>query len=59
MEHNNKYLINMFERYTDLKKSNKLEFDSHMACTSLRECNNYLWKIFRIKNILIMKDYII
>ena len=42
MEHNNKYLINMFERYTDLKKSNKLEFDSRMACTSLRECNNDL-----------------
>jgi superfamily II DNA or RNA helicase len=34
-EHNNKYLINIYERYTDLKKSNKQEFD-----------NNDLWKIF-------------
>ena len=34
-EHNNKYLINIFERYNDLKKSNKKEFD-----------NNDLWKIF-------------
>ena len=33
--HNNKYLINIYERYTDLKKSNKVEFD-----------NNDLWKIF-------------
>ena len=35
MEDYNKYIINIFERYTDLKKSNKLEFD-----------NNDLWKIF-------------
>ena len=35
MEHYNKYIINIFERYTDLKKSNKQEFD-----------NNDLWKIF-------------
>jgi hypothetical protein len=34
-DHNNKYLINIYERYTDLKKSNKKEFD-----------NNDLWKIF-------------
>ena len=34
-KHNNKYLINIFERYNDLKKSNKKEFD-----------NNDLWKIF-------------
>ena len=31
----NKYIINIFERYTDLKKSNKKELD-----------NNDLWKIF-------------
>jgi len=31
----NKYIINIFERYSDLKKSNKQEFD-----------NNDLWKIF-------------
>jgi DNA repair protein RadD len=35
MEYNNIYKINIFERYTDLKKSNKKEFD-----------NNNLWKIF-------------
>jgi len=35
MEHNNRYLINIFERYTDLKKSKKEQFD-----------NNDLWKIF-------------
>ena len=35
MEHYNKYIINIFERYTDLKNSNKQEFD-----------NNDLWKIF-------------
>ena len=34
-EHNNRYLINIYERYSDLKKSNKTEFD-----------NNDLWKIF-------------
>ena len=34
-EYNNKYKINIYERYTDLKKSNKQEFD-----------NNDLWKIF-------------
>ena len=34
-KHNNKYLINIYERYCDLKKSNKIEFD-----------NNDLWKIF-------------
>jgi len=34
-EHNNKYLINIYERYNDLKKSHKIEFD-----------NNDLWKIF-------------
>jgi hypothetical protein len=35
MTHYNKYIINIFERYTDLKNSNKQEFD-----------NNDLWKIF-------------
>ena len=35
MELYNKYIINIFERYTDLKNSNKKEFD-----------NNDLWKIF-------------
>lgn len=35
MENYNKYIINIFERYTDLKKSKKEEFD-----------NNDLWKIF-------------
>ena len=35
MEHYNKYIINIFERYTDLKKSKKDNFD-----------NNDLWKIF-------------
>jgi antitoxin component HigA of HigAB toxin-antitoxin module len=35
MEHYNKYIINIFERYTDLKKSKKDDFD-----------NNDLWKIF-------------
>ncbi len=35
MEHYNKYIINIFERYTDLKKSKKDDFD-----------NNNLWKIF-------------
>ena len=35
MEHYNKYIINIFERYTDLKKSKKDYFD-----------NNDLWKIF-------------
>jgi len=35
MEHTNKYLINIFERYTDLKKSKKQDLD-----------NNDLWKIF-------------
>jgi superfamily II DNA or RNA helicase len=34
-EYNNKYKINIYERYTDLKKSSKQEFD-----------NNDLWKIF-------------
>ena len=28
MEHYNNYLINIFERYTDLKKSNKSEYDN-------------------------------
>ena len=35
MENYNKYIINIFERYTDLKKSKKNDFD-----------NNDLWKIF-------------
>ena len=35
MDINNKYLINIFERYTDLKNSNKTDFD-----------NNDLWKLF-------------
>ena len=35
MEHYNKYIINIFERYTDLKQSKKEDFD-----------NNDLWKIF-------------
>ena len=34
-EHNNKYLINIYEKYMDLKNSKKIEFD-----------NNDLWKIF-------------
>ena len=33
--HNTRYIINIYERYSDLKKSNKTEFD-----------NNDLWKIF-------------
>ena len=33
--HNTRYIINIYERYSDLKKSNKTEFD-----------NNNLWKIF-------------
>lgn len=35
METTNRYLINIYERYRDLKNSNKKEFD-----------NNDLWKIF-------------
>lgn len=35
MDYNNKYLIDIFERYLSLKNSNKQEFD-----------NNDLWKIF-------------
>ena len=35
MDYHDIYIINIFERYTDLKKSNKQEFD-----------NNDLWKIF-------------
>ena len=35
MKYYNKYIINIFERYTDLKKSKKEDFD-----------NNDLWKIF-------------
>ena len=35
MEYYNKYIINIFERYTDLKQSKKEDFD-----------NNDLWKIF-------------
>lgn len=35
MEINNIYRLNIFERYSDLKNSNKEEFD-----------NNDLWKIF-------------
>jgi len=35
MQHYNLYLINIFERYQDLKNSNKVEYD-----------NNDLWKIF-------------
>ena len=35
MEHINKYLIHIYERFSDLKKSEKKEFD-----------NNDLWKIF-------------
>lgn len=34
IEHNNRYMINIFERYKDLKKTNKQSFD-----------NNDLWKI--------------
>ena len=34
-EHNNKYLINIYEKYSDLKNSEKKEFN-----------NNDLWKIF-------------
>ena len=33
--HNTRYIINIYERYSDLKNSNKTEFD-----------NNDLWKIF-------------
>ena len=29
MEHYNKYIINIFERYTDLKNSNKKEYDDY------------------------------
>ncbi len=29
MKHYNNYLINIFERYTDLKKSNKSEYDNY------------------------------
>jgi len=34
-KHINKYIINIYDRYTDLKQSNKQEYD-----------NNDLWKIF-------------
>lgn len=32
MERVNLYLINIFERYTDLKNSNKQEFDNNDLC---------------------------
>ena len=32
MEINNNYIINIFERYTDLKNSNKQEFDNNDLC---------------------------
>ncbi len=32
MNINNKYLIDIFERYTDLKNSNKQEFDNFDLC---------------------------
>ena len=32
MEHYNRYIINIFEKYTDLKKSNKQEFDNNDLC---------------------------
>ncbi len=35
MQHNNIYYVNIFERYSDLKRSNKQVFN-----------NNDLWKIF-------------
>ena len=35
MNHTNNYLLNIYERFSDLKKSNKVEYD-----------NNDLWKIF-------------
>lgn len=45
MEHNNKYLINIFDRYSDLKKSNKQEYD-----------NNDLWKIFEYYSCLKLSE---
>ena len=45
MDYNSKYLINIFERYTDLKKSNKQEFD-----------NNDLWKIFEYYSCLKLSE---
>jgi hypothetical protein len=45
MEHYNKYIINIFERYTDLKNSNKQEFD-----------NNDLWKIFEYYTCIKLSD---
>lgn len=56
MEHNNKYLINIFERYSDLKKSNKQDFDSPTAYVSLRDCNNDLWKIFEYYSCLKLSE---
>ena len=32
MDYINKYQIDIFERYTDLKKSNKEEFDNNDLC---------------------------
>ena len=32
MDYNNKYQIDIFERYTDLKNSNKQEFDNNDLC---------------------------
>ena len=49
MEYYNKYIINIFERYTDLKKSKKDDFD-----------NNDLWKIFEYYScIKLSEEYII
>ncbi len=45
MEYNNKYLINIFERYSDLKKSNKQDFDN---------CD--LWKIFEYYSCLKLSE---
>ena len=42
---NNKYIINIYERYLDLKNSNKLEFD-----------NNDLWKIFEYYSCLKLSE---
>ena len=45
MDYNNKYLIDIFERYTDLKNSHKKDFD-----------NNDLWKIFEYYSCIKITD---
>ncbi len=56
MEHNNKYIINIFERYSDLKKSNKKNQINPTAYMSLRDSNNYLWKIFEYYSCLKLSE---